>query len=88
MLCIAAISQKLKEMVDLEFSAYGSIYSSTTSLDYFSKIQLEDGFCIGTHCGTRYWNCGDDRFNQHTVPNQGPCKSTLTSILKRKKTNT
>jgi hypothetical protein len=74
-LCIAALYEKLKQIVGLDFPTYGSIYPFTSSLDFLSKIQLETGFCIGPHCGTRYWDCGDDRSYHHTVPNQGPCGS-------------
>jgi hypothetical protein len=54
-LYIAALYEKLKEMVDLEFSAYGILYPSTLSLESFSKVALETVFasdltverCIG-----------------------------------------
>ncbi|CAG8403730.1 unnamed protein product [Penicillium salamii] len=70
--CIDANYQKLKEMVDLSFPAYGSIYFSTTPWGS-SKLPLDnDDFCPGPHCGTRYWACGDSRHYQHTASNQGP----------------
>ncbi|KAJ5426904.1 hypothetical protein N7465_001974 [Penicillium sp. CMV-2018d] len=70
--CIDAIYKKLREMVDLNFSAYGSLYFSTTPLGSSSRLPLDDDFCLGPHCGTRYWACGDPRYYQHTAPNQGP----------------
>ncbi|KAJ5124973.1 uncharacterized protein N7515_008798 [Penicillium bovifimosum] len=70
--CIAAIYKKLREMVDLNFSAYGSIYLSTTPLDSSSRLPLDGDFCLGPHCGTRYWARGDPRYYHHTAPNQGP----------------
>ncbi|OKO95907.1 hypothetical protein PENSUB_10928 [Penicillium subrubescens] len=42
-LCIAALYEKLKQIVGLEFPTYGSIYPFTSSLDFLSKIQLETG---------------------------------------------
>jgi hypothetical protein len=74
--CIDAIYKKLREMVDLNFSAYGSIYFSTTPLGSSSRLPLDDDFCLGPHCGTRYWACGEPRYYQHTTPNQGPCEFT------------
>ena len=78
--CIDAIYKKLREMVDLNFSAYGSIYFSTTPLGSSSSLPLDGDFCLGPHCGTRYWACGDPRYYQHTAPNQGPCEFALTFI--------
>jgi hypothetical protein len=79
--CIDAIYRKLREMTDINFPAYGSLYFSTASLGSFSRLPLNGGFCLGPHCGTIYWDCGERRYYQHTIPNQGPCESILTSIL-------
>ncbi|KAJ5225025.1 hypothetical protein N7468_006250 [Penicillium chermesinum] len=70
--CIDAIYRKLREVVDIEFPAYGSLYLSTSLLGSSSRLPLEGGFCIGPHCGKRYWDCGDGRYYQCTIPNQGP----------------
>jgi hypothetical protein len=67
---------KLKEMVDLEFPAFGSI-NFEGSLRHDRKRQpLGGGFCVGPHCSSRYWNCNDiePRYYHNTQPNQGPCK--------------
>ncbi|KAI7158051.1 hypothetical protein KC349_g5143 [Hortaea werneckii] len=48
------------QMTSLEFPAFGSIYFQDIPLDPALKIQFEDGFCIGPHCGSVYWNCGPD----------------------------
>ena len=77
-ICIDAIYKKLREMVDITFPGYGSIYFSTEPLDSHSKIPLDGSFCLGPHCGTRYWDCGDRRYYQRTPPNQGPCEYLLT----------
>lgn len=57
--CINAIYRAMEEVVDLEFPAHGSIYFDDTldSVDSVGKQSLGDGFCIGPHCGTRYWGC-------------------------------
>lgn len=64
-------------MADIDFPAYGSLYLSTPSLGSFSGLLLNGGFRLGPHCGTRYWDCGERRYDQHTLPNQGPCESLL-----------
>jgi hypothetical protein len=77
--CINAIYQKVKEMVEIKFPAYGSLYFADAPLDATSKQTLNPGLCIGPHCGTIYWNCnvGEPRYYHNTRPNQGPCKLLL-----------
>ncbi|KAH7348627.1 kinase-like domain-containing protein [Rhexocercosporidium sp. MPI-PUGE-AT-0058] len=72
--CINAIYQKVKEMVDIKFPAYGSLYFVDAPLDSGSKQTLNKRFCIGPHCGAIYWNCnvGESRYYHNTKPNQGP----------------
>jgi len=74
--CIQAIYEKVKEMTDIKFLAYGSLYPTNTMLDSVSKQNLNKEFCIGPHCGARYWNCnvGESRYYHKTKPNQGPCE--------------
>jgi hypothetical protein len=80
--CIDAIRRKLRELADINFPVYGSIYFSTTLLGTSSNVPLERGFCVGPHCGTRYLGCGDDhRYYQRTDPNQGPCESFEKSMV-------
>ncbi|KAI7210387.1 hypothetical protein KC333_g8259 [Hortaea werneckii] len=55
---IQSISRMIGQMTSLEFPAFGSIYFQDAPLDPASKIPFEDGFCIGPHCGSVYWNCG------------------------------
>ena len=52
--CIDAIYRKIKEMVDIKFPVYGSLYFVDTPLDLTSKRPFSQKFCIGPHCGTRY----------------------------------
>ncbi|KAL3477624.1 kinase-like domain-containing protein [Aspergillus californicus] len=71
--CIDAIYQIIKEITDLEFPAFGSIYFNDT-LDSASKQLLGDGFCIGPHCGTRYWgtDAGERKYYHYVDENHGP----------------
>lgn len=73
--CIDAIYRTIKEVVGLEFPAFGSIYFDN-ALGYASKQPLADGFCVGPHCGTRYWDThvGERRYYYYANRNIGPCK--------------
>ncbi|KFY15131.1 hypothetical protein V491_05768 [Pseudogymnoascus sp. VKM F-3775] len=51
--CIDSIYRKLKEVVDIEFPDYGSMYFAHTLLEAASKRSLDQEFCIGPHCGSR-----------------------------------
>ncbi|KFY13911.1 hypothetical protein V491_06221 [Pseudogymnoascus sp. VKM F-3775] len=72
--CIDAIYRKLKEVVDIKFPAYGSMYFADISLDSASKRTLNRNFSIGPHCGSRYWDCnvGESIYFHNTKPNRGP----------------
>ena len=76
--CMDALYQKLKEIVDLEFPAYGSLYFTNTPNFPASKLSLDQEYCVGPNCGAMYWNChvGQPRYYHEVNPNQGPCKST------------
>jgi hypothetical protein len=73
--CIDAIYRTIKDIAELEFPAFGSIYFDD-SLESVSKQPLGDGFCVGPHCGTRYWgtNVGERRYYHDANRNVGPCK--------------
>lgn len=49
--CIDAIYEKLKEVADIDFPAYGSLYFSSSLFDSSFTLPLEDYFCIGPHYG-------------------------------------
>ncbi|KAL2855722.1 kinase-like domain-containing protein [Aspergillus pseudodeflectus] len=74
--CIASINKAMKEVSDLQYPAYGSIYFDDL-LDSTDKEPLDTGFCIGPHCSTRYWdtNIGESRYYHNVKPNHGPWKS-------------
>ena len=80
--CIKSIFDKLKEVNDLAFTVYGSLYFAGTAYLPPSQPSSDPQFCIGPHFGTRYWNCnaGQPRFYHDAAPNQGPCKSKLTIV--------
>lgn len=55
--CIHAISTNVQQITAIKFPAYGSLYFDNRSIESASKVPLAQGFCIGPHCGTRYWEC-------------------------------
>jgi hypothetical protein len=68
----------VKEMSELEFPAYGSLYvSDAPFLDHKERTKLgqDPRYCIGPHCGARYWDCnvGEPRYYEFAQPNRGPC---------------
>lgn len=72
--CIGAIFQKVKEIANVNFPAYGSLYHTDSPIKPACKIPLNQDFCIGPHCGVMYWNCipGEPRYYHNAKPNQGP----------------
>ncbi|TVY45435.1 Altered inheritance of mitochondria protein, mitochondrial [Lachnellula occidentalis] len=74
MLCVKSVTFMVTEMAKLPFTAYGSLYFADGPIDPKSKIDFVNGFCIGPHCGTQYWDCnaGETRFYEERPPNRGP----------------
>ncbi|CZT04058.1 uncharacterized protein RCO7_05657 [Rhynchosporium graminicola] len=74
MLCVKRATFMVTEMAKLPFPAYGSLYFADAPIDPTSKIEFVNGFCIGPHCGTRYWDCnaGETRSYEERPPNRGP----------------
>ncbi|KAL8747941.1 MAG: hypothetical protein Q9190_000265 [Brigantiaea leucoxantha] len=72
--CIHAIFTNIQQIAAIKFPVYGSLYFADVPLDPASKVPLAQGFCIGPHCGTRYWDCniGEARNYTSTKPNRGP----------------
>lgn len=79
--CIDAIYRMIKEAVDLEFPAFGSIYFNNNVDSRYRKF-LDEDFCIGPHCSSRYWDCnpGEHRYYHRAKPNHGPCKLQWISV--------
>jgi hypothetical protein len=75
--CIQAISRKLKELVDLDFPAYGSLYFADNPYIAAQKLPFDQEFSIGPHCGAIYWDChvGQSKYFHDVDHNQGPCES-------------
>ncbi|KAI9669662.1 MAG: hypothetical protein M1831_007358 [Alyxoria varia] len=71
---VKSFCRMAKEMVDLEFPVYGSLYlrGNLTSSEHF--VPLNDEFCIRPHCGPMFWDCnvGQARFYHNLAPNRGP----------------
>ncbi|KAL9123779.1 MAG: hypothetical protein Q9217_006825 [Psora testacea] len=72
--CIQAIFTNVQQIAAIKFPAYGSLYFADIPIDSASKVPLAQGFCIGPHCGTRYWDCniGEARYYISIKPNRGP----------------
>lgn len=80
--CIDAIYRKAKEVVDLQFPCFGSLYLTDSPVSPDKKQNLDKEFCIGPHCGNRYWDggIGDHRYYHNAKPNRGPCESLRNMI--------
>lgn len=75
--CIRSICTNIMKISELDFPAYGNLYLPDAAfLDSESQKPLDDQFCIGPHCGSRYWDCnvGEPRYYEFTEPNRGPCE--------------
>lgn len=73
--CIYVIISMIQQIAAIQFPAYGSLYFADAPLDSSSKVPMAQGYCIGPHCGTKYWDCnvGETRDYRGTPPNRGPC---------------
>ncbi|KAF2868380.1 hypothetical protein BDV95DRAFT_621421 [Massariosphaeria phaeospora] len=74
MLCVKITTFMMTEMAKLPFPVYGSLYFADAPIDPNLKVAFAEGFCIGPHCATRYWDCnaGQARFYEERLPNRGP----------------
>ncbi|KAE8320056.1 kinase-like domain-containing protein [Aspergillus transmontanensis] len=72
--CIQGICENLKEVADLEFPSFGSLYYVNGPPDLDNRRPLGGNFCIGPHCGPRYWDCnvGEQRYYDIVRLNHGP----------------
>ena len=82
LLCVEALSMMVKDMVAIEFPGYGSLYFSDAPIDPGLKLELADGFCLGPHCGAKFWNCNTHKTGIYgdSNHNRGPCESTSFSF--------
>ena len=81
--CIQVISTNIQQITATKFPAYGSLYFASMYIGSALKVPLAQGFCVGPHCGTRYWDCnvGEARHYISIKPNRGPCRFSLLSVL-------
>lgn len=70
--CINSIFQNMKQLQDLEFPAYGSLYfHEEISLISTKKFDLDSRICLSQHCGIGYW---DSDSTSRAPIHLGPCK--------------
>lgn len=81
--CVQNLGYLMKQMNDLEFPAYGSIYFNDGLLRPSESVPLGTRFCIGPNSGLRYFPCypTDRRFYNRKAPNRGPCKSIFGRLI-------
>ncbi|KAJ8068370.1 hypothetical protein OCU04_003932 [Sclerotinia nivalis] len=76
--CVQAVCMTMQQLAALEFPAYGSIYFENAPFDSKLKVPLSEGFCIGPHCSTTYWDgCASETERGLTVP-VGPWQDLAT----------
>ncbi|KAI9842361.1 MAG: hypothetical protein M1837_007281 [Sclerophora amabilis] len=75
MQCTKALSKFAKDMEQINFPAYGSLYFEN-AIDPGLRVDFADGYCIGPHCGSTYWNCspGERELYGESNSNHGPCE--------------
>ena len=73
--CIKNIYRTIRQIDDLRFPAYGSLYTADAPVNS-TTVSLDSQYRIGPHCGVRYWGCnvGEQRFAHNAQPNRGPCR--------------
>lgn len=70
--CINSIFQKMKQLQDLEFPAYGSLcFYKEISLVWTKKFDLDSRICLSQHCSIEYW---DSDSTSRAPIHRGPCK--------------
>ncbi|KAF2768397.1 hypothetical protein EJ03DRAFT_352297 [Teratosphaeria nubilosa] len=70
--CIRSIGGLCKQLCQLSFSAYGSLYFYTEAPA--GAVRLDDKFCIGPLCAPQHWGCSIDSPKHARSPHarQGP----------------
>lgn len=73
--CVGSICQQMREIVNIDFPVYGSLYHADAPIATASKVALDHRFCIGPHCGAMYWDCdpNEPRNYEEVTANRGPC---------------
>ncbi len=80
--CIQAISTNIQQIAAIKFPAFGSLYFADSPIDSTSKVPLAQGFWVGPHYGSRYWdyNIGEARYYISIPPSKGPCKFSFSLL--------
>lgn len=58
--CVESMVALIKEMSNIRYPAYGSIYFADAPIDSKLKIKLVDGFCVGPSSGSPLWPCSPE----------------------------
>ena len=82
MQCTKALSMLIRDMAQLEFPAYGSLYFEE-AIDPRLRVGVAEGYCVGPHCGSMYWNCGTGERELYGKRNKnhGPCQSVTLAYV-------
>ena len=78
MLCVKSLGMYAKDMANLSFPAYGSIYfENSPTLSGLLTIKLGESFCLGPNCTPAFWDfsAGETKTDGKGVLNRGPCKT-------------
>ncbi|TIA30181.1 hypothetical protein D6C78_09763 [Aureobasidium pullulans] len=72
--CIESLCYYVQQMARSDFPLYGSLYTADCSIPGIETVGIGEGFSIGPHCGTMYWDCTVDesRYYHLSRPNRGP----------------
>ena len=78
MKCTEALSMMMKEMADIDFGAYGSLYFTKGPVRKERRLDYNTIYCVGPHCGAKYWKSGlgESGLFRDEVPDYGPCEFT------------
>lgn len=86
---IRSVGRFMRELGTLSFPAYGSLCFADGLAAHHPRIQLPNGYAIGPHCATDYWDCSNAEKKEYYYkgPNRGPCKSGFPCQLNDRGTN-
>ena len=81
--CVKSLGMLVRDMANLTFPAYGSIYFADLVITSSSKVNLGDGFSLGSNCGPLYWNsaAGEAKLYMKKSPDYGPCKLVNPTLI-------
>ena len=82
--CIDSLGKIAKELCNLEFAAFGSLYLNTANKP-MEALPVDGKYCIGPHCTRQHWGCGAGKSGALSVPGErpGPCESPCRDATSR-----